>query len=112
MKSIIDRTWVHTFVAFSFLVLSVTGILMLLHIKSSALVNLHQWIGVVFVAGAILHLSLNWSTLLSFLKHKQSVVAIVTVAIISLVLLFSGMFGSRDTSDFHGKEGYQRTHRR
>lgn len=112
MKSILDKTWVSTFMAFSFLVLSVTGILMLLHVKSGAITNFHEWIGVFFVVGAILHLSSNWSALLSCFQRKQNVYAIGMVVIILLVLLFCGMFGNRGPSDFPGKEGYQRIHRR
>ena len=44
MKSLMERTWISPFVAVSFFILSITGILMLLHVKSSGIATLHEWI--------------------------------------------------------------------
>ena len=109
MKSLMKRTWISPFVAVSFLVLSITGIMMLLHIKSGGIVNLHEWIGVFFVIAGALHLILNWSSFLACFRKRQSVIAIVVVLVISSLFLFGGSndgrHGRHDFSDRGGRYG-------
>jgi len=93
MKSVLERTWVSPFVAFSFLVMAVTGILMLLHFKGHAISSLHEWMGVIFVIGGVLHVILNWNGFLSCFQSKQSLFAILLVVALSLLLMIGGMTG-------------------
>ncbi len=112
MKSVMQRTWVSPFVAFSFIILSITGILMLLHVKSGGIVGLHEWIGVFFVIVGALHLVLNWPAFLSCFRKKQGAVAVIVVLVISLLLLFGGMFGDKGRHGFAERDGHYRGHHR
>jgi hypothetical protein len=112
MKSLMKRTWISPFVAFSFFVLSITGILMLLHIESGGLANLHEWIGVFFVIAGALHLILNWSAFLSCFRNKQSAVAVIVVLAVSSLLLFGGMYGDEGRPDFPERGSHSRGHHR
>lgn len=112
MKSVLERSWVSPFIAFSFLVISATGILMLCHFKGHAISNLHEWMGVIFVVAGVLHLVLNWKEFLSCFKNKQSVFAIVLVVALMLLLLISGMTGGNRASEYGGRGGYPQFHGR
>lgn len=112
MKSVLEKSWVSPFVAFSFLVISVTGILMLCHFKGHAISNLHEWMGVIFVVAGVLHLVLNWKGFLLCFKNKQSVFAILLVAALVLLLMISGMTGGERTSEYGDRGGYPQSHRR
>lgn len=110
MKSLMERTWISPFVAFSFIILSATGILMLLHVKGGGIVNLHEWIGVFFVIAGLLHLILNWSAFLACFRKKQSTMAIIAVLLISSFLLFDGMSGEKGRHGFSERGDYFRGH--
>ncbi len=112
MKSVLERSWVSPFVAFSFLVVSATGILMLCHVKGHVISNLHEWMGVVFVVAGVLHLVLNWKRFLSCFSSRQSVFAIVVVVALMLLLMITGLSGG-DRETGYGERGwYPQSHRR
>ena len=106
------RTWISPFVAVSFIVLAITGILMLLHVKGGGIASLHEWIGVFFVITGVLHLILNWSALLSCFRSKQSAVAVIAVLVISSLFLFGGIFGDEGRHGFPEQGGHFRGHHR
>ena len=112
MKSAMQRTWVSPFVAVSFIILSITGILMLLHVKNGGIVGLHEWIGVVFVVAGAFHLILNWSAFLSCFRSKQGAVAVIAALVISSLLLFGGMFGDKGRHGFPERGGHYEGHHR
>jgi len=106
------RTWISPFVAVSFFILSITGVMMLLHVKGGGIANLHEWIGVFFVIAGVLHLILNWKAFLSCFQNKQSAVAVIVVLVISSLLLFGGKSGHEGRPDFSERGGYSRGHHR
>jgi len=112
MRSFLKGTWISPFIAVSFCIISMTGILMLLHVRNGALSVLHEWMGVIFVVAGFLHLILNWSAFLSCFKNKQSVITVVVVLLVSSILFFGGIFGDKGYSDFSGRKGYPRIHHR
>ena len=59
-------------VAFSFLALSVTGILIYLKQSPHAVKITHTIFGLVFVGFAIFHILNNWSSIVSYSKERQS----------------------------------------
>jgi nitroreductase len=99
LPSSTSRTWVSPIVAVSFVLVSVTGILMLLQVKTFGMNNLHKWIGVLFVASGLFHLVLNWKVFLSHLKEKIGVAAAAFALLLGVALyvfpfhLFGGATG-------------------
>ena len=91
-SSITSRTWVSPILAVAFVVLSVTGILMLLHIRTSGINLLHEWIGVLFVLAALFHLILNWKVILSHFNKKIGIVAAAFTLLIGLALYVSPLY--------------------
>jgi hypothetical protein len=99
-----SRTWVSPIAATAFTALAVTGILMLFHVKQAGIENLHQWIGVVFCAAILLHMILNWKSLLSYFNKKLAIVATVATLLICIVLfVFHG--NKQHPGGGPGKEG-------
>jgi hypothetical protein len=84
-----SRTWISPVLAVAFVVLSVTGILILLHIRTSEINHLHEWIGVLFVIAALFHLILNWKAMLSRFNKKIGIVAAALVLLIGIALYLS-----------------------
>jgi nitroreductase len=86
LSSSTSRTWVSPIVAVTFVIVSVTGILMLLHVQTSGMNNLHEWIGVLFVAAGLFHLVLNWKVFLPYLKKRIGVAAAVFALLLGVAL--------------------------
>ena len=113
MRSLLDRTWLSPFVVSSFIVLSISGILMMADVKSRALTGLHEVIGVLFVLAGALHLLRNWSAFLSCFRNKRCTITIFAVLLLSSLIFlgdtFSGDHGSSETS---GGKGHSRADHR
>lgn len=73
---LIERSWVSPITALSFVVIAVTGLLMLLHVRLPGIKGLHEWMGVAFTVAGLLHLVLNWRPFLACLRRRSAVVAV------------------------------------
>lgn len=63
------RRWVTPLTTGSFLLVAVTGILLLLKIRPGLTVPAHEWLGLLFVAVAVLHLVLHRGSMLAHLRR-------------------------------------------
>jgi hypothetical protein len=79
------RPFVSLFIATTFIVLSVSGILLFTVKASGLLIFLHVFFGGLFLSGALLHFASNWISLKKYLRRKW-------VVPISILLLL-GLFG-------------------
>lgn len=87
----------------TFLGVGVTGILMLLEIRGP-LGDVHEWLGIAFIAALLLHLIRNWRGVIAMLKAPTSktvvgVVGAATAVLILLAIPFGGAHGG------HGGRG-------
>jgi hypothetical protein len=64
-----QRTVLSPFLLVLFLTLSVTGLLMLLHIRNGAIVTAHEWTGLVFIIAGLIHFILNFRQFLSYFRQ-------------------------------------------
>lgn len=85
-----QREYISPLMVFSFLVVAVTGTLMLLHVRSRSLGHLHEWMGLFFVVVGIIHVLLNWSVLKAYLKQTPMQISLVVVLLLSVLLLTGG----------------------
>jgi hypothetical protein len=83
----IERSWVSPITALSFLVVATTGLLMLLHVRLPGMKGLHEWMGVVFVVAALLHIVLNWRPFLTCLRQRSAAVALGVALVLGAVAL-------------------------
>jgi len=113
MKGILDRSWISPFIALSFLVISVTGLMMLFHIKGHAISYLHQWMGIIFVIAGVLHLACNWKGFLTFFKNKtQSAFAIILVIALMVLFGLSGSYSGEWSKGYGGRGWSSQSHGR
>ena len=98
-----QRKYVTPLVVLSFMVVAVTGTLMLLHVRNRSLGHLHEWMGLFFVAVGIIHVLLNWNVLKVYLKQTPMQISLVVVLLLSLILL-SG--GTQDRPGLNSKSSY------
>ena len=82
-----------------FLLVSLTGILLLLYGGSRMAKETHELVGVLFVVGALVHLALNWRCFASYLK-KPATVALGVCASVLIAFLLIGTGDARE-----GREG-------
>ncbi|BAP55923.1 hypothetical protein THII_1626 [Thioploca ingrica] len=80
-----------------FMVIAVSGTMMFFHVGEGLVRELHEWLGIAFVAAATLHVYRNW---LSFKKYFQQrllgAVLALTVVITLAFVAPAGLLGQRD----------------
>lgn len=59
-------------VAFAFLVLSVTGLLIYFAQGSHAVEHIHAWFGILFVGAAVFHIVNNWSSIIGYSRDRRT----------------------------------------
>lgn len=83
-----SRAWISSLTGLTFLVIGVTGTLMLFHVQLPGMVMLHELGGALFVVVAVLHLKANWRQLLFCCRQKSGRIALgIGVAILAFLLL-------------------------
>lgn len=106
------RTGLQPALALSFLIVGLTGVLLLLHLDFRGLKHLHQWMSLVFLLCCSVHLFLNWRGLRAHLHNGPVVVSAVGIGLLSLLLLFSaggkGNDGHHYGHDDHFGGGHHR----
>jgi NADH:ubiquinone oxidoreductase subunit 6 (subunit J) len=86
------KTWVSVTTALSFIILGITGALMLFHVRVSfvSLELLHIAMGAVFVTIGFVHLLLNRKALAAHLKQRSTVIAVAAVVLLCVALSLFG----------------------
>lgn len=72
MSNTAQKSWLSPFVAITYLAVSITGVLMLFHLKMPGLHPVHQWGGLIFVLGGAVHLLLNWRLFVSYFTKSSA----------------------------------------
>lgn len=74
---------------FTFLVISITGVLMFFHIFDKYTKQLHEILGLVFVLVALFHVLFNWKSMKNYFNKKSFILSFFLVSIVSLAFIFS-----------------------
>lgn len=98
------RTNLNPSLSLTFLIVAVTGVMLLFDIGGGGTEHLHEWMSVVFLILSIVHLALNWKPLWVYLKRGPIALSLVGVCLLSALLLFSG-----DDTDDHGRDSREGT---
>ncbi len=83
----IQRQWVTPMTAGAFLLLAVTGVLMFFHADSGLNKLAHEWLSWLLLAGAALHVKLNFGALRQHLRRRGGQLA-MAVFVAALALSF------------------------
>ena len=100
--SVVQKPFVSPFLFSIFLAVGVTGTLLFFHVKNGPIVVIHEWLGMAFVVAGLIHILLNFRTLLAYFKTRQCWVA--TLAAVLLIALFA-IAGFNHGEGRHGPHG-------
>lgn len=85
------RRWVTPLTTGSFVLVGSTGVLMFFHVRSGLVSALHEWLGMVLVAAAALHVWINWASMKAHLRRPLG----LGIVVLFLVLTVFAPFGFR-----------------
>jgi len=91
MKSLFQKTILSPFVAVGFSVISITGVLLFLHVKNGPIIVLHEWFGWAFVVSGLIHVLLNLRPLLSYLTLRKGLWSFAAALVLTLGLGLLGL---------------------
>lgn len=81
-----------SFTTLIFLVIAISGVMMFFHFNDMLVKQLHEILGLAFVAVALFHMIMNWKSMKSYFSKKIFACAVIIVAIVS------GVFISQSTN--------------
>lgn len=90
------RDWITPITTGAFLLTAVTGILLFFHAATGLNKAVHEWLSWVFLAGAILHLALNFALFKKYLTQRRA-----QVLMGSFVLLLALSFMPMGEEEHH-----------
>lgn len=102
-KKLTDRSFLSPIVAFMFLPLALTGILLLLHFSFQGMKNIHEWLGLTFTIFCVFHLALNWRIFVKYFSRKETRSALL------LAIVLTCLCGVIGFSTGHLEGGHYRT---
>lgn len=71
-----------------FMIISVTGVFLLLHVGSGSMKAIHEWLGLAFVVFGLLHAGANWQLMKRYLGGlKGAVIGIMLAATLAYSVL-------------------------
>lgn len=83
MNKFLQRDLATSFTTFLFLVMSITGVLMYFHILDNFTKQMHEIMGLGFVAIVLFHVFYNWKSMKSYFAKKVFLYSAVIVFLIS-----------------------------
>lgn len=81
-----QKSWVSPFIAVTFVAVSLTGVLMMFHLKLPGVYPIHQWVGILFIFAGAIHMLLNWREFTSYFKTNLAIFSTV-IGILTLILI-------------------------
>lgn len=94
MNNINTRKWSTPMIIGAGLFVAISGVLMFFHIEAP-LEFAHEWIGMVFAIGILLHVLSHWTSFRNYFRQRRplAVIALVTIATGSLIIASAGEEG-------------------
>jgi hypothetical protein len=89
------RQGVDAVLAITFLAVGITGLMMFFRIHGP-IREVHEWMGLLFVLAAVLHLFLNLKVLAGCFKRRAAWVALILLTILTGALVAEGLRGNSD----------------
>lgn len=94
MKSTLsNRKWISVITAMAFLVVSVTGVFLAVHIGTKSVAILHECVGYALMAAAAMHLMINRKAFTAYLRERSSIIVSLLGITILATVFFSAGFG-------------------
>ena len=100
MFKIQHKSWLSPFIFVIFAAISITGILMMFHVRVPGFHALHQWGGIAFVVAAIVHLILNWRMFAKYFSNKKAVIGMAAAVLLSVFIVSAAPQGQQKVGDW------------
>lgn len=81
------REWITPITTGAFLLTAVTGVLLFFHAGTGLNKEAHEWLSWIFLAGAVLHLAINFNAFKKYLSERRGQV-VLGIFVLLLVLSF------------------------
>jgi hypothetical protein len=101
------KSWISPFIALTFSAVSLTGLLMLFHLRLPGIHGIHQWGGVLFTAAGVIHLIMNWPVFLSYFKSNRAMMSLGAGVIVLLFILAASPSDDHRGDGRHGGYGHE-----
>lgn len=101
MRQFVNR-WGSTFIFASFVITSVTGVLLFYRIHTPPTEELHIWIGFLMIAAAFFHIARNWRQFLAYFRKPAFYGALVVTLLIGGWFSYPVLFGSQSGGERAG----------
>ena len=93
MRQFVNR-WGSTLVLASFVITSVTGILLFFRVRIAPIEELHIWIGFLMIAGALFHIARNWHQFLWSFRRPALYAGLAITAVLCAYLSYPVLLGT------------------
>jgi len=88
-----QRSFLSPALAFTFVPVALSGLLMLFHVRFDGLKNVHQWVGLAFTVFGAYHLAVNWKPFAKYLSNRDARIALALAAALTLGCAVLGQDG-------------------
>lgn len=85
----LDRNYITPFISLVFLVVAISGLLMLFHLLDGYTEVVHEILGLFFIICAFFHILVNWKALRIHFKKRVFIPALLGVLTLSAILIIS-----------------------
>ncbi|WLD22670.1 DUF4405 domain-containing protein [Flavobacterium dauae] len=85
----LNRNYITPFISLVFIVVGLSGLLMLFHLFDGYTEVVHEILGMFFIICAIFHIILNWKALRIHFKKGVFIPALLGVLVLSVILIIS-----------------------
>ncbi|WP_320008093.1 DUF4405 domain-containing protein [Maridesulfovibrio sp.] len=96
-----DRSFLSPVVAFTFIPMTITGILMLFHVHFPGIKDIHEWIGLAFAIFSSFHIAINWKPFMGYLSKPLIRYALAIAVALIIVCCIIG------ATNYDHTRGYQ-----
>lgn len=84
------HAWAGPLTIGAFVVVAVTGILMFFHLNTGLMKLAHEWLGWLFVIGAVAHVAVNWKAFLGYFSRPMGLAIILVLLVLGALSFIPG----------------------
>ena len=93
MRQFVNK-WGSTLIFASFVITSVTGVLLYFRVRASPIEELHIWIGFLMIAGALFHIARNWRQFLGYFRRPAFYAGLALTLVISALFSYPALMST------------------
>jgi hypothetical protein len=98
MRQFVNK-WGSTLIFASFVITSVTGVLLYFRVRASPIEELHIWIGFLMIAGALLHIARNWRQFLGYFRRPAFYAGLALTVLIGAWFSYPVLLGTETAGE-------------